>query len=187
MSATNTEAGRAGSGSGSSPEDAHQPLESTTTGDGKAPEKTISCTSCRKRKLKCDRIKPSCGTCSRLRHDCEYPERRRNLGSKRRNMKELEARLATQTPTTAQANASMEADWNTLGMDMDMDMNIDLDDPTLLDPVFDVPTTGFGLPNTELPPANDYNYSQELLALGLDEPLPPQDMIDELYGSLVPL
>lgn len=97
------------------------------------------------------------------------------------------AGTATQTPTTAQANASMEADWNTLGMDMDMDMNIDLDDPTLLDPVFDVPTTGFGLPNTELPPANDYNYSQELLALGLDEPLPPQDMIDELYGSLVPL
>lgn len=33
------------------------------------------------------------GTCNRLRHDCEYPERRRNLGSKRRNMKELEARL----------------------------------------------------------------------------------------------
>jgi hypothetical protein len=58
-----------------------------------AAEKTISCVSCRKRKLKCDRIKPKCGTCSRLRHECEYPERRRNLGSKRRNMKELEARL----------------------------------------------------------------------------------------------
>lgn len=61
--------------------------------EGKGPEKTISCVSCRKRKLKCDRIKPKCGTCSRLRHECEYPERRRNLGSKRRNMKELEARL----------------------------------------------------------------------------------------------
>ena len=67
-------------------------------GDDKVPapaEKTISCVSCRKRKLKCDRIKPKCGTCSRLRHECEYPERRRNLGSKRRNMKELEARLGT--------------------------------------------------------------------------------------------
>jgi hypothetical protein len=65
-------------------------------GDDKATapiEKTISCVSCRKRKLKCDRVKPKCGTCSRLRHECEYPERRRNLGSKRRNMKELEARL----------------------------------------------------------------------------------------------
>lgn len=94
----NAEAGQAGSGSGSSPEDAHQPLDFTMTGDAKAPEKTISCTSCRKRKLKCDRIKPSCGTCSRLRHDCEYPERRRNLGSKRRNMKELEARLGMGWP-----------------------------------------------------------------------------------------
>ena len=56
-------------------------------------EKTISCVSCRKRKLKCDRVKPKCGTCSRLKHECEYPERRRNLGYKRRNMKELEARL----------------------------------------------------------------------------------------------
>ena len=93
MSAT-AEAGQSGSGSGSSPEDTNPQVESTTTtSDGKPPEKTISCTSCRKRKLKCDRVKPSCGTCSRLRHDCEYPERRRNLGSKRRNMKELEARL----------------------------------------------------------------------------------------------
>ena len=73
--------------------------QSATNADAKddrpnAPtEKTISCVSCRKRKLKCDRVKPKCSTCSRLRHECEYPERRRNLGSKRRNMKELEARL----------------------------------------------------------------------------------------------
>jgi len=59
----------------------------------KGPEKTISCVSCRRRKLKCDRVKPQCGTCVRLRHECEYPERRRNLGSRRRNMKELEERL----------------------------------------------------------------------------------------------
>jgi len=56
-------------------------------------EKTISCVSCRKRKLKCDRVKPRCATCKRLRHECEYPERRRNITSKRRNMKELEERL----------------------------------------------------------------------------------------------
>lgn len=57
------------------------------------PEKTISCTSCRRRKLKCDRLKPMCGTCHRLKHECSYPERRRNNASKRRNMKDLEARL----------------------------------------------------------------------------------------------
>lgn len=72
----------------------HQSTTTTEPGDDKKPiEKTISCVSCRKRKLKCDRVKPKCGTCTRLRHECEYPERRRNLGSKRRNMKELEARL----------------------------------------------------------------------------------------------
>lgn len=64
-----------------------------SNGNKKPSDKTISCVSCRKRKLKCDRIKPRCGTCTRLRHDCEFPERKRNLGSKRRNMKELEARL----------------------------------------------------------------------------------------------
>ena len=71
-------------------------LQSPTLLDDKATipiERTISCVSCRRRKLKCDRAKPKCGTCSRLRHECEYPERRRNLGSKRRNIKELEARL----------------------------------------------------------------------------------------------
>jgi hypothetical protein len=73
--------------------------QQASTGDGKAPEKTISCVSCRKRKLKCDRLKPKCGTCTRLRHECEYPERRRTLGSKRRNMKELEARLGMNIPS----------------------------------------------------------------------------------------
>jgi hypothetical protein len=71
--------------------------QSTTTAekvDDKKPiEKTISCVSCRKRKLKCDRVKPKCGTCTRLTHECEYPERRKNPSSKRRNLKELEARL----------------------------------------------------------------------------------------------
>jgi hypothetical protein len=70
-------------------------ISRSTTIDGKVAEKTISCVSCRKRKLRCDRVKPQCGTCIRLRHDCEFPERRRNTGSKRRNMKELEARLGT--------------------------------------------------------------------------------------------
>jgi hypothetical protein len=73
--------------------------QQASAGDGKAQEKTISCVSCRKRKLKCDRIKPKCGTCTRLRHECEYPERRRTLGSKRRNMKELEARLGMNIPS----------------------------------------------------------------------------------------
>ncbi|KAE8454281.1 hypothetical protein EG329_005206 [Mollisiaceae sp. DMI_Dod_QoI] len=156
--------------------------------EGKPIEKTISCVSCRKRKLKCDRIKPKCGTCTRLRHDCEYPERRRNLGSKRRNMKELEARLAqveTQlvseqikaNTTQGAKSTSMDADWN----DLTMDMNIDMGDDGLLDDTFDLNSAGFGFqPLDPTIPMGDF-FSHELLELGLQEPLPPQEMMDDLH------
>ena len=87
-------ADQANASSNSSNEGLQQPKDGKNkNASGIHAEKTISCVSCRKRKLKCDRLKPKCGTCIRLRHDCEYPERRRNIGSKRRNMKDLEARL----------------------------------------------------------------------------------------------
>jgi hypothetical protein len=38
--------------------------------DGEVPRtKRIACVVCRRRKLRCDGVKPSCGTCSRLGHD----------------------------------------------------------------------------------------------------------------------
>jgi hypothetical protein len=55
--------------------------------------KRIACVVCRKRKLRCDGKKPSCGTCSRLGHDCAYDEVRRKSGPKRGYVKQLEARL----------------------------------------------------------------------------------------------
>lgn len=55
--------------------------------------KRIACVICRKRKLKCDGTKPSCGTCARLGHNCAYDEVRRKSGPKRGYVKELEARL----------------------------------------------------------------------------------------------
>lgn len=183
--------------------------ESTTTGagggggGGKPIEKTISCVSCRRRKLKCDRAKPACGTCLRLRHDCEYPERRRNLGAKRRNIKELEARLGTITAHTfiysaltgaAQvetqlvsdskpastspqdaSRATAEIEWDPLGMEM----NLDLNDGEMLDSFIMMQSDfGFNLSGPALAPGEV--FSQELLSLGLQEPLPPQDVIDEL-------
>ncbi|KAA8894115.1 putative C6 transcription factor Prf [Sphaerosporella brunnea] len=56
--------------------------------------KRIACVVCRKRKLRCDGAKPSCGTCARLGHDCAYDEIRRKSGPKRGYVKALEARLA---------------------------------------------------------------------------------------------
>lgn len=90
-------AATAAQSSSSEPQQVNQ-TGSSSAAASKGPEKTISCVSCRRRKLKCDRIKPKCGTCTRLRHDCEFPERRRNLGSKRRNMRELEERLGLRIP-----------------------------------------------------------------------------------------
>lgn len=55
--------------------------------------KRIACILCRKRKLKCDGQRPSCGTCKRLAHDCAYDEVRKKSGPKRGYVKALEARL----------------------------------------------------------------------------------------------
>lgn len=63
------------------------------TPDGIARPRRIACVICRKRKLKCDGTKPSCGTCSRLGHKCAYDEVRKKSGPKRGYVKELEARL----------------------------------------------------------------------------------------------
>ena len=56
--------------------------------------KRLACMICRKRKLKCDGTRPSCSTCSRLGHACEYDEQRRKSGPKRGYVKALEERLS---------------------------------------------------------------------------------------------
>jgi hypothetical protein len=56
--------------------------------------KRLACMICRKRKLKCDGVRPSCSTCSRLGHVCAYDEQRRKSGPKRGYVKALEERLS---------------------------------------------------------------------------------------------
>lgn len=60
--------------------------------------KRLACMICRKRKLKCDGIRPSCSTCSRLGHNCAYDEQRRKSGPKRGYVKALEERLSEKHP-----------------------------------------------------------------------------------------
>lgn len=63
--------------------------------NGQPPKsKRIACIICRKRKLKCDGLKPSCATCTRLGHNCAYDEVRRKSGPKRGYVKALEERLS---------------------------------------------------------------------------------------------
>jgi hypothetical protein len=69
------------------------PRESTDNAGVPKP-KRLACMICRKRKLKCDGIKPSCSTCARLGHSCAYDEVRRKSGPKRGYVKALEERLS---------------------------------------------------------------------------------------------
>lgn len=81
--------------------------ESTSTGESNfVPRpKRIACVVCRRRKLRCDGRRPSCGTCSRLGHECSYDEVRKKSGPKRGYVKQLEARLGTKSSKALVANA----------------------------------------------------------------------------------
>lgn len=173
-------------------------------------EKTISCVSCRRRKLKCDRVKPSCATCLRAKQSCEYPERKRTVGSKRRNMRELEARLgvwrfllvltivAHKILHTAQVETKLVAEvnkaknlaakpavqlsqpapeLNNISMDFEFGNDEHIDPLEISDEtppsVFNIHAYG---PTAPFPDV----YSQELTSLGVEEPMPPEEMFHEL-------
>ena len=94
---------------------------------------------------------------------------------------QVETQLVSESKSRVSAQISsapdyIEADWNALGMDM----NLGMGDTNFLDPNFDVSQAGADFQTTgPTLPMGDF-FSQELLELGLREPLPPQDMIDEL-------
>ena len=69
------------------------PLAQATPGLDAQGFEPLACVSCRARKLKCDRTRPACTRCTKVQNDCVYPESRRKPTFKRRNVKELEARL----------------------------------------------------------------------------------------------
>lgn len=173
--------------------------------------KRIACVICRKRKLRCDGIKPTCGTCSRLNHQCAYDEVRRKSGPKRGYVKELEARLGMQyhlcrfcslakllviaqvetqlksknTKSHMQPRAQIQSrqpfvspDTDTASGSGDHDMMSGFASMTAN------MSSGQKVPNvTVTSESNDStspDFPWEMIGLGLEEPLPPQDMIDEL-------
>lgn len=186
--------------------DANGVGDATSGGDATVPKpKRIACIICRKRKLKCDGTKPSCSTCTRLGHNCAYDEVRRKSGPKRGYVKALEERLKqvetllkTQdpalptpdiTPTTytpGQANSSGAS----LGA-------IPANDFNLSNPAIGLNTDRWGFngesPQPGLDPMafsadlsmgmgiDDNTFTWEMIGLGLEEPLPPQDTIDDLH------
>lgn len=160
--------------------------------------KRIACIVCRRRKLKCDSQRPSCGSCSRLGHDCAYDEVRKKSGPKRGYVKQLEARLAhvetllrNQEPNVVQMQpaqtrenvsfAPMQSESITPGL-------LDIPDLPILNgmenPMLQIPeaTESHQLNQTCMPGQSFTNEFQwEMIGLGLEEPLPTQDIIDELH------
>ena len=91
--------------SGDRLQDDHITIEAPAGGNSSVPKpKRLACMICRKRKLKCDGIKPSCSTCSRLGHTCAYDEVRRKSGPKRGYVKALEERLSKYSPRFTKSN-----------------------------------------------------------------------------------
>ncbi|KAM0723098.1 hypothetical protein Q7P37_001298 [Cladosporium fusiforme] len=158
--------------------------------------KRIACVLCRKRKLKCDGVKPSCGTCNRLQHDCSYDEVRRKSGPKRGYVKALEARLAQvetllkgQDEPSGENEASKGADKSNgmatgaqqhngsvpeLGGNITAGSNGSSAQAAFPQAALNLTSNG----DVNMPQEDDFPW--EMIGLGLEEPLPPQDAIDEL-------
>ncbi|KOS46550.1 hypothetical protein ACN38_g2501 [Penicillium nordicum] len=175
--------------------------ESTTTGEGNfVPRpKRIACVVCRRRKLRCDGRRPSCGTCSRLGHECSYDEVRKKSGPKRGYVKQLEARLAQvetllkgQDPEPTQRTSPPQPLENAFTAPIADESILNLPDLSGLGGLEGIgenmdnsyststaPSAGMLFPS---PPTTQGggNSQWDLISLGLEEPLPSQDVIDEL-------
>ncbi|KAF2496155.1 hypothetical protein BU16DRAFT_460222 [Lophium mytilinum] len=163
-------------------------------GDAASKIKRIACVLCRKRKLKCDGARPTCGTCKRLTHECAYDEVRKKSGPKRGYVKMLEARLQqvetmlksqdATDPKDAPRTTSFSA--NTVGPQM-AEGFLPMGNPDRIHGSFPdsmSPSDQFPALNTN--PSTNANSGEEefpweMIGLGLDEPLPPQDVINELH------
>jgi hypothetical protein len=156
--------------------------DQTKTNEQMPRPKRIACTLCRKRKLKCDGTKPSCGTCSRLGHTCEYSEERKKSGPKRGYVKLLEARLKQvenllenrdAPEPNQQAQTQPDPDRITIPPAHVPPMN----DSMQIDPSFNDPSIN-AMPDFGFSSSDDFSW--EMIGLGLEEALPTQEAIDEL-------
>ncbi|KAF5018524.1 hypothetical protein F66182_9482, partial [Fusarium sp. NRRL 66182] len=132
----------------------------------------LACVSCRARKLKCDRQKPACARCVKVSNECVYPESRRKPTFKRRNVKELEARLAQVEDYLKEVNKNSSEEKT------DDDSSLHPNQPDM--PFADVdfppePPQTADMPCFATP--NDFN---SLMSLGMSEPLPPDHVMEEL-------
>ncbi|ORE11409.1 hypothetical protein BCV72DRAFT_176659, partial [Rhizopus microsporus var. microsporus] len=67
-----------------------------TMGDNENKRKrlTQACELCRRKKIRCDGIKPQCGNCARLNNECTYSTHVKKRGPRQGYIEMLEQRLA---------------------------------------------------------------------------------------------
>ncbi|CAK7220361.1 hypothetical protein SBRCBS47491_004163 [Sporothrix bragantina] len=146
----------------------------------------LACVACRARKLKCNRTKPACSRCTKATDGtvCVYPESRRKPMFKRRNVKDLEARLAQVEGLLKDApildrkrgaedqsdEASSQAVRNGTG---------------LFSIITEAEQRGSpGGPGSTLnATVEEDEYSSELVDLGMSESLPPYEIIEVLHEA----
>ncbi|KAJ9623490.1 hypothetical protein H2203_005752 [Taxawa tesnikishii (nom. ined.)] len=141
----------------------------------------MACTVCRRRKLKCDNVRPACGTCDRLNKPCTYIEAEEKRGPKRRKVDVLEQRLAeleaqvvgqpSRTPSDVQPVSS---DQEPLGPDAGFPLE-QPDEPGL------PPQSEPAAPPGQEDVFDDFNLDfntdfGSLINLGQIEELPPEEM-----------
>ncbi|KAL2127491.1 hypothetical protein VTI74DRAFT_10634 [Chaetomium olivicolor] len=140
----------------------------------------LACVSCRARKLKCDRQKPVCARCAKAGGECVYPESRRKPAFKRRNVRELEERLA-QVEGLLKNVGKQRASYS--GWSEDSSPSAFGVEPSRPDRPQGSPQEGAWVPlsPTDSPAGGDNAHFGELLGLGQFESLPPFEMIEELH------
>lgn len=163
--------------------------------DGLAKVKRIACVLCRKRKLRCDGARPACSTCKRLSHDCAYDEVRKKSGPKRGYVKLLEQRLQ-QVETLLKSQDTPNQSQEAPRSDTTSAYIASTVQQTLSTPTDFVDTLGISQNSSQdqfIPAGSPFQpvgangnvgeaeISWEMIGLGLEEPLPPQDVQDDLY------
>ncbi|KAI0842742.1 fungal-specific transcription factor domain-containing protein [Hypoxylon sp. FL0890] len=100
----------------------------------------LSCEECRRRKARCDRVRPQCGTCAETGITCVVVDKRPQRGPKKGQLKALRSRVATlERQLTSQlgsfqahmvdidADADATVSAPSIFDDMDQDINVNMD------------------------------------------------------------
>ncbi|KAJ4367391.1 hypothetical protein N0V83_006973 [Neocucurbitaria cava] len=171
-----------------------------TQPDGSAKPKRIACVLCRKRKLRCDGARPTCATCKRLSHDCAYDEVRKKSGPKRGYVKLLEQRLqqvetllktqdadsskdaTRQDSTSAYVASTLQQALPNSGDYLNTSARIQGAAQDSRTPGTE-PFHNAGVCDNN----GEQDFPWEMIGLGLEEPLPPQDVMDDLPRFLAAL